>query len=49
LPTWPAFTAAEQQVMVFDTESSARPVPNLKMLEAMDAYFAWVRENAAKR
>jgi para-nitrobenzyl esterase len=49
LPTWPAFTAAEQQVMVFDTESSARPVPNLKMLEAMDAYFAWVRENAAKQ
>jgi para-nitrobenzyl esterase len=48
LPTWPAFTEAEQQVMVFDAETSARPVPNLKMLQAMDAHFAWLRENATE-
>jgi para-nitrobenzyl esterase len=49
LPAWPAFTEAEQRVMVFDAEPGARPVPNLKMLEAMDAHFAWQREGAAQQ
>jgi para-nitrobenzyl esterase len=48
LPAWPAFSETGQQVMVFDAKPGARPVPNLKMLEAMDAYFAWRRANAAQ-
>ena len=47
LPEWPAFDEKGQRVMVFDGDSGAQPVPNLKKLEAMDAYFAWRRENAA--
>jgi para-nitrobenzyl esterase len=48
LPAWPAFSETDQRVMVFDTATGARPVPNLKMLQAMDGYFAWLRENAAQ-
>ncbi|MDG3004908.1 carboxylesterase/lipase family protein [Paludisphaera mucosa] len=44
LPAWPAFTAAAPQVMTFDAAPSARPVPNLPQLEALDAYYAWRRE-----
>ena len=48
LPQWPAFDDKDQRVMVFDGTSGAQPIPNLKKLEAMDAYFAWRRENAAR-
>jgi len=44
LPTWPAFSVAAQSAMHFDTKSSARPVPNMTQLKALDAYFAWRRE-----
>ncbi|HEX5421684.1 MAG TPA: carboxylesterase family protein [Gammaproteobacteria bacterium] len=48
LPKWPAFDEANQRAMVFDGNSgSAQPFPNLKMLKAMDAYFAWRRKSAA--
>ncbi|WP_206108212.1 carboxylesterase/lipase family protein [Paludisphaera soli] len=48
LPPWPAFDPADPKVLVFDETPSARPVPNLPQLEALDAYFAWRREQAAK-
>lgn len=46
LPEWPAFTEGDQNVMVFDTKISARPVPNLEKLKAYDAYIEWLREQA---
>jgi para-nitrobenzyl esterase len=49
LPEWPAFTAGDQKVMVFDAAPSARPVPNLDKLKAYDAYIAWLREEAKKK
>ncbi|HKS95810.1 MAG TPA: carboxylesterase family protein [Terriglobia bacterium] len=49
LPAWPAFSDAAPQVMHFDTSSSAREgVPNAQQLKALDAYFAWRREQLAK-
>jgi len=48
LPAWPTFDADEQRVLVFDEATSARPIPNLRQLEAMEAYFAWRREQAAR-
>jgi para-nitrobenzyl esterase len=44
LPPWPAFTTADQRAMHFDTKPGARPVPNLTQLEALDAYYAWRRD-----
>lgn len=49
LPAWPAFDAAGQQAMHFDTKSSARPVPNMTQLKALDAYFAWRRDEVKTR
>ena len=46
LPTWPAFTESSQTAMHFDAKSSARPVPNMPQITAMDAYFAWRRQEA---
>lgn len=46
LPTWPAFTPAAQNALVFDTSPSARPLPNMRQLQAMDQYFAWRRSTA---
>jgi len=46
LPAWPAFSVAAQSAMHFDTKSSARPVPNMTQIKALDAYFAWRREEA---
>ena len=49
LPKWPAFNAAHQQAMVFGQDGGhAQPFPNLKKLEAMDAYFAWRRKNPGR-
>jgi para-nitrobenzyl esterase len=48
LPEWPAFTDNDQKAMVFDTEPSARPVPNLDKLKAYDAYITWLREQVEK-
>jgi para-nitrobenzyl esterase len=46
LPEWPAFTAAKQQVMHFDDGPAPRATPNIRQLEALDAYYAWRREQA---
>lgn len=46
LPRWPAFTEANQRTMVFDAAPGARPIPNLKMLKAMDAFISRRREEA---
>ena len=43
LPQWPAFTEKSQIAMVFDKSSGARPLPNMRELQAMDRYFAWRR------
>lgn len=48
LPAWPVFDNSKQQVMVFDDGANAARIPNLKKLQAMDAYFAWLRENASR-
>jgi len=46
LPQWPAFTSADQRVMFFDGQPSARPVPNIQQIKALDAYYAWRRGEA---
>ena len=46
LPAWPAFTESSQAVMHLDAKPSARPAPNMTQIRAMDAYFAWRREEA---
>jgi para-nitrobenzyl esterase len=48
LPVWPAFTPATQNAMILDTAPSARPLPNMTQLKAMDDYFAWRRSSAEK-
>ena len=48
LPSWPAFDVKTQQAMVLDDATGARPLPNQPQLHALDEYFSWRRENAAK-
>ncbi len=48
LPGWSSFTAASPQVMYFDATPGMKPVPNLEQIEALDAYFAWRREQVKK-
>jgi para-nitrobenzyl esterase len=43
LPAWPTFTASDQRVMYFDGGAHAKPLPNAKQLEALDAYYKWRR------
>ena len=43
LPRWPAFTEQNEQVMVFDGDSSARTYPVLDKVEVFDAYFERLR------
>jgi para-nitrobenzyl esterase len=49
LPEWSSFTAANPKVMYFDGSPGMRPVPNLKQLKALDAYYAWRREQAKEK
>jgi len=42
LPPWPAFTAQNEQVMVFDAAPSVRSYPLLPQVQALDTYFARV-------
>jgi para-nitrobenzyl esterase len=46
LPKWPAFTESAQQAMFFDASSSARPMPNLAQLKALDDYYSWRRSQS---
>ncbi len=49
LPHWPAFTVSSQRVMRLDTYPHAGPVPNLRQLKVLDAYFAWLRKEAKQK
>jgi para-nitrobenzyl esterase len=49
LPHWPAFTAANAQVMNLNDPSKAIPVPNLEKLQVLDGYYAWRRAQADKK
>jgi para-nitrobenzyl esterase len=49
LPHWPAFTVRSQRVMYLDAHPHVGPVPNLKKLEVLDAYFRSLREQAKKK
>jgi para-nitrobenzyl esterase len=46
VPQWPAFSPADQRVMFFDAQPGARPVPNITQIKALDAYYAWRRDEA---
>ena len=46
LPVWPVFTEKEQKAMFFDPNPGARDLPNMEKLQAMDAYYAWRRQQA---
>jgi para-nitrobenzyl esterase len=46
LPNWPAFSVAKQETMFLDAQPSARPLPNVRELEALDGYYAWRRQQA---
>ena len=46
LPAWPAFTESDTMVMCFDNNPSAKPMPHLERLKAIDTYFAWRRQQA---
>ncbi len=46
LPEWPAFTEADQKVMIFDTEPGTRPLPILDRLKVIDTYFSGLREKS---
>lgn len=49
LPQWPAFTELNQQVLYIDGTFSAKPVPNMVELQALNEYYAWRRAEAQKR
>jgi para-nitrobenzyl esterase len=49
IPPWPAFSSAAQQAMILGSKPGAGPVPNLKQVRALDAYFAWRRQQLAGR
>ena len=48
LPTWPAFTAANQQVMNLNDPSKPIPLPNIEKLKVLDGYYASRRSQAEK-
>ncbi len=48
LPHWPAFSSSSQRVMYLDAHPHAGPVPNMRKLKTLDAYFARLREEAKK-
>jgi para-nitrobenzyl esterase len=43
VPTWPAFSDADPQVMYFNRIPYPGPVPSAESLEVLDTYFAWRR------
>ncbi len=43
LPAWPKVTATTQEAMFLDAHPGAHPVPNLRQIKVLDAYFAWRR------
>jgi len=49
LPSWPAFTDANQQAMNLNDPSHAIPMPNVEKLKALDGYYAWRRNQAGSK
>ncbi len=47
LPAWPVFSDEAPRAMVFDRTPSARRLPNLDRMRAIDAFFACVADHAA--
>lgn len=43
VPSWPAFSDTDSEVMYFSQTPHIGPVPSAKSLEVLDAYFAWRR------
>jgi para-nitrobenzyl esterase len=43
VPTWPAFSDANPQVMYFGQKPYTGPVPGAKSLKVLDRYFEWRR------
>lgn len=43
VPTWPQFTEQAPNVMYFNGDAHPGPVPTVRGLEVLDAYFAWRR------
>lgn len=48
VPEWPAFSNTHPDVMYFQQTPHTGPVPSIKGLEALDAYFAWRRTPAGQ-
>jgi para-nitrobenzyl esterase len=46
LPAWPAFTETDMNAMFFDNNPGARPMPHLEKVKAVDAYYAWRRQQS---
>ena len=46
---WPTFNEKEQKTMIFDKASGAGPHPNLDQLNAFDAYYAKLSEEAKSK
>ena len=49
LPVWPAYSAAAPKAMYLTAQPAAGPVPNMKEIQAFDAYYAWRRDEVKKR
>jgi para-nitrobenzyl esterase len=43
VPTWPAFSDSNPQVMYFNQTPHVGPVPSVESLTVLDSYFAWRR------
>ena len=47
LPIWPAFSDNASDAMIFDRNSSARRLPNVDRMRAIDSFFTCVRDHTA--
>ncbi len=46
MPEWPSFSEENSEVMVFDEDPGAEPLPILDRLKAIDSYFSRLRNEA---
>ena len=49
LPVWPELRSTTQEAMFLDAHPGAHPVPNLRQIKVLDAYFAWRRRHDGQR
>ena len=47
LPAWPTFDEQSTSAMIFAKPAAAERLPNLQQIQAVDAYFAWRRQQNA--